>query len=452
MKFIHSILAFLLLALLFSCETARDLGTDLQGENQLLETAFTDTLTVNAYIMQMDSVSTLNSTDMLVGSCHDAILNANYYAEGYSKMYILERDSAIFSYVWYKGVKYATVYDSISMSLRYKTYAGDSTVPQTFDVYRLSEALKDSTPYFNNSSLEATELIGSGTFKGKDEKSQYLFFKLKDALGREFFSKSGGKEFLNAENFSEMFKGIKIKAREKKNAAVISLDLIDEDNAFSGMYMHYHYKRPKTDGVGDTLVALTYGIGFGWRFNHYENDFSNNPALARVKNGVAVNSKDNNGICVIQPSSGIGIRLEIPYLRNFYQKFNGEVNFQRAVLSLSPIEASLNSHWWLPPASIRLLYANSDGTPMRNGSIDSTLPTEGDSRTTATMYFLPNGWSYTDVKISGYLQAVADGTINNNGFILKGSDQENSVNRLLFNNAKTYPFPLKLQIYYTFSK
>jgi hypothetical protein len=68
------------------------------------------------------------------------------------------------------------------------------------------------------------------------------------------------------------------------------------------------------------------------------------------------------------------------------------------------------------------------------------------------MFFTPNGWAYTDVKISSYMQAVANGTVRNNGLILKGSEQERSVNRLLFYNAKGGSFPLKMHVYYTYRK
>lgn len=427
------------------------MGEDLQDEGRLIETVYTDTMTVNAFIIKTDSVATLNSDLMLAGSCKDDVLNAKYYAEAYSRMFITKRDTFDISYVNFRGTRYPTTYDSLSFALRYKTFYGDTTVEQYFDIYQLAEEVKDSVPYFNNSVLPVSRKIGTAKYSGKDEKDKYLRCRLSDEVGREFFSKSGSTEFQNEKNFNAYFKGIKIAPRERKNAAVLGLDLIDDEGNLSGILLHYHYKRPKDNGTGDTLIRLTYGIGFGWRYNYFENDLSGNSRLAGIQKGVDLNSDLNDKLCVIQPINGFAVRLEFPYIKHFYEKMNRQVLFHRVSLQLTPVESSL-SRFWLPPPSIRLLFANPDGTPQRTGSAEASIPREGDSRSTATMFFTPNGWAYTDVKISSYMQAVANGTVRNNGLILKGSEQERSVNRLLFYNAKGGSFPLKMHVYYTYRK
>jgi hypothetical protein len=452
MKFFFKPLLWILAMTVFSCQKAGDLGDELQENGRQIETAYTDTITVNAQIIKMDSVSTLNSSYMLVGSCYDEVLKGNYYAEAYSRMYILERDTFDISKVSYLGKTYKTYYDSLSLDLRYDKHYGDTTVEQIFDAYSLDAEVQDSTPYFNNSVIKTKTLLGSAKYAGKNEKGNYLHFKLNDALGNEFFSKSGSTEFLNEKNFNAYFKGISVKPREKnKNAAVLALDLVDEAEGKAGILLHYHYLRPKDNGVGDTIIRLTYGIGFGWRFNYFESDFSQNPALASIKEGIDLNSSLNNNLCVIQPCSGLAVRLEFPYIKQFFEKYNKEMLFQRVSLVISPAENTVNE-FWLPPSNVTLMFALPDGTPQRNGSIDVTLPKEGASSGNASMYFLANGYSYTDVKITSYMQAIADGTLKNNGLILKGSEQESSVSRLIFGNAKSLSFPLKMHVYYTYRK
>lgn len=139
-----------------SCtDKARLIGNELDNSSDVFEIGFTDTLTLNAYSVLLDSIRTDSSSIFFTGSMLDPELGE--LSASMAAQLLLVTDTPDF------GTN--PVIDSMVLSLMYAGYYGDTMDLQTFNVYELDEILDYPTDYYTDDVIShKSTLLATKTF------------------------------------------------------------------------------------------------------------------------------------------------------------------------------------------------------------------------------------------------------------------------------------------------
>jgi len=117
---------------LFACQKdPSDIGLSLQNENEIINGNIIDTVSLKAFTIKEDSLSSDERTYSLLGSFLDPIFG--YSEASFITQMRLPSSNASF------GTN--PVADSMVIYLDYRSYYGDTTISQTFDVYEIEKSI-----------------------------------------------------------------------------------------------------------------------------------------------------------------------------------------------------------------------------------------------------------------------------------------------------------------------
>ncbi|RLD36374.1 MAG: hypothetical protein DRI74_09140, partial [Bacteroidetes bacterium] len=129
---------------LVSCDKPGDIGEDLVVlDDNKLNVTFTDTLTINAYSVIVDSVTTNKLKYNLLGSYYDGVFGTTT-ASIYTQMRLSDNNVDF-------GAN--AVCDSVILSLDYYGFYGDTASEQTLRAYEVDEKMYPDSLYFSNDTL-----------------------------------------------------------------------------------------------------------------------------------------------------------------------------------------------------------------------------------------------------------------------------------------------------------
>ena len=327
-----SYIGFLLLFFIqSSCKKDIDTaGYNIIGQGKDLNVIYTDTFTVEAYTVQMDTLATHRQSYYMLGAMNDADF-------GTTKAHIITEfnlpgGASSFTF----GGATAKI-DSVVLQLPFATstsYYGDTNSIQEFQVYTLAENLsfdsiyrsnrvpKYSTPYINNFVDNGIDFnldtYWKGLFRLSDTltyalgtQSEILVPHLRIKLNnnfRHFFRDLDIQGNLNSTVFKTFFKGLYIKSisNPSLNQGVISyLNLYaNSTNTTAGIAVYYN----------DSLKAL-FPINYGAesRYNPFEHfDFPHKLQQLLPKDSIKVINGTPQDISYLQGGAGTKIRLNLP--------------------------------------------------------------------------------------------------------------------------------------------
>jgi len=158
MKIVHSyfFLALYLAMVLPSCTEKNVVGVDVLPNQSGLNTTFTDTVTIISNTVKEDSLrtDTLFSKHLL-GNYNDPVFGKSQ-ASIYTQV-LLPTNNVNFG----DSLKL----DSIVLTLAYNGFYGDTSIPQTVEVYELNEDLSVGNEYYSDQDfIIKPTLLGSKTF------------------------------------------------------------------------------------------------------------------------------------------------------------------------------------------------------------------------------------------------------------------------------------------------
>lgn len=149
---------------LTACEDPQEIGSEVFAQD--IGVLYTDTLTVDASTVLLDSILTSGTSSLLVGRITDpslGVLEANSYFHvvPFDTLYSAVDTAGRKNVKW---VRYPSKVDSIRFFLPYNFYQGDTNQRQTIKLIQLADnALLDvDKQYFSNSDAPAlnTKIIG----------------------------------------------------------------------------------------------------------------------------------------------------------------------------------------------------------------------------------------------------------------------------------------------------
>lgn len=485
-SFIYFFSAIILVAF-SACNEPTPLGDDFIDDADLLNSVFTDTLSLEVTLQQRDSLNATSGISVLLGNLNDPVFGrstANLYFQlapninntfvtgvNYSiidSTLVSLADSTYWEYEYTVSPEDVVILDSLMLSLDYS----ESTQPiygdtlsneiQTFNLFRIEEdlgnSINDSTSYFAES---ASFAVGEnlGEFNVKFDATNNYFvtpddtlgvypqmrFRLPDALGQDFLetiSNTEGNYFENDSTFVEQFKGIYIQAAESTTATA-NINL-----ANSYMRLFYTAINEEADSLGvlsydtsyQTVTMVAYDVENGANkrlyASQYLHDYSGTVIEEILGNDGKITDKG-----YLQGMVGLDVLVKIPYLENL-----GNIIVNKAELEITNIEntETLDTIFTPPTGLLSVLTNDTDNEIAGNADIlvDNLLNISTDSITSQVLNQYKVYETFSTQKL-----VLEPG--ENNQFRIAVDDQRTFPNRLIFEGPQSEEYPIKLNLYYT---
>lgn len=479
--------SFILSSCLFltACEDPQEIGSEVFVQD--IGVLYTDTLTVDASTVLLDSIVTSNTANLLVGRYIDPILGA---VEASSYFHISNADTlrSVVDTAGRKAVtwiKYPTKVDSIRFILPYSLYQGDTLQRQTFKVSQLADdALLEATKTYyshNNAPVLKSTLLGQvqnvnvRPIKNKNIISgvgrfDTLKIPISDLTFINFIKSQRDlttkDEVLIGTGFKNKIRGLAITSESAKDAAIVG---ISADNAVMKIYYSYKYtytllnKALTADSIKvtvDTVKTNDLFIGLYTRATGAANNARFNKVTA-TRNGAfnklvsptdALQSSQANNQVVLQSSTGLAMKVKFPSLLKL--KTRQDIAINKAELVLEP-----NASSYTLPTDLILMESNNSNRPIRSTTTGegSLLFVLGEASTAA---YVTKSNAYT-FNVTSSLQNILSGRNKTNGWLLSAntfvtstagrgpisgkSVVSSDVDRAIFDNRK-----IKLKVYYTY--
>jgi hypothetical protein len=472
-------LAFLLVSIfgLSSCEDeTSSLGTELLDPKDLVNVNFTDTLSINAQTMLLDSTTGSGSHMLLVGKYNDPVFG--------------EMDASSFFQIQLADTIRSfknPVVDSVVFNCGFNYAYGDTTKLQQFSIHkvtekigqnngtiakRLIESINYPSAYFSNQKLqyESTPIAVSPQFLPeitqrpsksiRPDSTRYnaLRFLMPNKFGEEIIALGQTKAKDNNEEFKRIIKGLAF-IPKASNTAIVGFNsyLLSSETAsqayFSskrnGSSITIHYHKGNVTAI-DSLYTVKLAItsdGVETQTNRL-NSITYNLATApfnRTSGGKLIKPNDllsaqgPNKEVYIQAMNGVATKIEFPSLLNLVKNKNIAVN--KAELFITP---KLASNFYDPIYALTLILINPKDPkrPYRNNTGELAPIASEDRSTPQLAYYDKSNNQYT-FNITNYMSNVLNGTLDNNGFIIN-SVKDYRLNRLILDKSS-----IKLRLYYT---
>jgi hypothetical protein len=469
---------------LTACDDPKEIGSDVFAQD--IAVLQTDTLSVDASTVLIDSIATNFTSNLLVGRYVDpqlgAIEAASYFHIAGDTLKSVVDTAGRSNIKW---ITYPSKSDSIRLILPYNFYMGDTLQRQTFKLYQFqdTQSLDATLSYYNNSTaptLKST-VIGQVTnarirpiknntiVSGTTGKFDTLRIPITDPTLVNFLisQRDGVKnDALVGTGFKDKFRGFALLSESAKNTAVLGFSSV---GAVLKVYYHYKYTYTVRNSANTTdSTVLVDAVKANDLYVVSRSSTFTNTHFHRItatRNGAWANlikptdllaASANNNEVAMQLGTGLTTKVKFPTLANL--KINKDVAINKAELVFEP--NANPAHVSLPERIIllestptnRMLRATTTG----DGSLIGVYA-YGDA-TTAVYDKKNNVYTFN---ITSSLQNLLSGRNKSNGWIVSpnyfttnssGSTvavsskniSSNEINSAIFNRKN-----IKLKVYYT---
>ena len=484
---------------LSACQDPQEIGSEVFSQD--IGVLYTDTLTVDASTVLLDSIVTSNTDNLLVGRYSDPILGlveANSYFQISNKDTIrtelFENDKItkldITTKKDFKWIKNPTKVDSIRFLLPYTLYQGDTLQKQTFTLTQLDDnaSLDPTKTYFKSDNAPLLKSTVFGQLKnvaikpvknkniiGGSARFDTLRIPITDPAFINFIISQ--RESINKENaligtgFKNKIKGLALTTENVKNAAILGFSPY---NSVMKVYYSYTYsytlrnKANNADSIKVTVDSTKSNDFFVGRFINGTTGAPQNARFNKItttRSGVfskLVNPTDilasaqaNNQV-VIQSSTGLATKVKFPSLLKLKERQDIAIN--KAELVFEP-----NVTNYSVPNDLVLIESTPTNRLMRSTTTsEGTLQFVSGPGDVPTASYLAKSNTYT-FNITSSLQNILSGKNKSNGWVLSSDTfreaTQNSprgpvsgryivsseVDRVVFDSKK-----IKLKVYYTY--
>lgn len=280
-----------------------------------------------------DSIRTDQTVYNLAGSSYDPVFG-KAQASFYSQVRLLT-SNVVFSS--------ASVVDSIVLTLKYHTVYGNSSTPQTFRVYEITQALARTNSYYSNSAIGFSAMeIGSIQNFIPSALSSQINIKLNNDFGQSLLN-ADPSHFVNNESFLNFFKGFYVKPDVDAvpgNGSILSFDLLSAD---SKMTLYYKDTVQKTFDfvINENSV----------RVNNFNLDYTGSEVATAL-----ADPNENQKLVYVQSMGGVRTKIKLPDLTTVLEEGNLVIN--KAEFIIKAQDDNLN---YPPPARLRIVAIDSLG-------------------------------------------------------------------------------------------
>jgi len=402
---------------------------------------FSDTTSIQTSTRRSDSTLADQIAIGLVGEYRDS-------AFGYSRSSLHIQPLLSSNALVFNNSGETTKVDSVILSLEYSGIFGDTSIAQTFNVFRIDETLSADELYFSNADIavQATPLATHSFIPNLTEVGEVyqpnnfgtvdtvtpnpqLRINLGNALGEEIISKQGSTELADDLSFADFFKGLQITPVFNPNisnneAAILYFRLTATDTKMT----IYCTTSSSTDTV---QKAINFPIKTSSvRFNTFEHDYAGSAAEAAIQNS-------NTNYAYVEAMAGVETTIKFPTLK---ERLGGKILVNRAELIIPAANGSYANN---VGKAEKLIVAARDEFGALQFIPDALINAEffgGDFSRTNNEY---------KFNISRYIQSYLNGNQNDNGLTLLVTGSAVKAERVVILNENNSNNRIRLNLYYT---
>ena len=434
---VSSLISLIIISAIFS-SCAKDpgqIGYVIQPEDSKLNVAFTDTSSIYAYSVLMDSIRTDRLTVNALGSLRDPVFGST--TAGFYTQFIMSVPGKVFGE--------SAVLDSLVLQMHYGGYYGDTNSTLTVHTYEMLEGLSGDSVYYSNFQGP----IGSNDYSNYSFVPQIsdslmidslilppaLRINLTDLnpeLGQKLISATE-EEMEDDETFQAFFPGLFVQSEPiYEDGCIVYLGLTSK---YSMLSLYYHDDTDTTNQKlrYDYIVATSTAT-----VNKYEHNYNTaSPDFkAQLIDGDTTLGRQKY---YVQGYGGVQSKVKFPHIRKWALKENVAIN--EAKLVLPGID---NDEFFGAPAQLSLVSIGDDGVgvPLIDQA-EGELYFDGVYNSSANKY---------EFRITRYIQSlISDTTISNNGLYLFVYGGSVRAERYIFegNELTTDSTGIKLEILFT---
>jgi hypothetical protein len=333
---------------IFACKKSSDIGGNILPIDDLLNSKFSDTATVWTKTIADEAQRTDNMQVNFLGCIQDANLgrsNASIVAELFRPLGMPSDSAGPFTL------------DSAVLFLRYVSYYGDTTVPQTFTVSTINNKINENNSYFSDETnfMAVTEIgrVNNYTF-GPTQKvktattdtvgsSGVLRIPISSSFANTIVALIGDSTLKDSTQFKNFLPGIIVQNEGTSGNCIVQLSLSDAKSKLSFFI---------TEGDGDKvemyLPANELAIvnsALTTRVNSI-NLYSKNYTGTNVPSALA-SADVSDSVTYVLGQGGLLTKVSFPNLMNF-----GRVAVNKAILEVTQYQP--NNAFLPPPNSLYL--------------------------------------------------------------------------------------------------
>ncbi|MFP4469293.1 MAG: DUF4270 domain-containing protein [Bacteroidales bacterium] len=350
-------LILLTLALLGSCSTdPAEIGIGIQPENERLNVHFSDTSTVLAHSIFVDSITTDEPARSLLGSYYDPIFGVTT-ASIYTQLRLSSTSVDFGQNPQLDSIVLALQYTGIPGSDDEMFYSyGDTSDMLTFRVYELADSLSYEESYFSDDEIPLKQPeIGMLTTSPSPTDSIMVDTTLVKAQLRIPLTEEFAYRILNAteaelgsmEAFMQFIKGIHITVDPVSTGG--SIVFFDLEQTLSRLSIYF------SNEESDSLVYFFNITSESAHFLNYTHNYevADPDFLAQVNGDTALGANR----FYLQSMAGVASEITFPYFRDWHN--NGKIALNEATLS---IQNALPQTDFAPPPELVVYMITDDGT------------------------------------------------------------------------------------------
>ena len=434
------ILSASFLLLLQACKKDGELVPEFE-ENTIFY-FFSDTTKIVTEVKRSDplEVAATQIPTGLVGEYRDSSF-------GYTKSIIqiqplLSTNSLVFS----DSVNTVEV-DSVILSLEYGGYFGDTSIAQTFDVFRIDEEL-DSATYRSNTNIavQSTPLASHNFIPNPTKKtfilqpnnfgtselievSSQLRINLGKALGDEIIAKQGSNELANDTSFIRFFKGLQIIPQNNPSIADNEAAILYFRLTATNTKMTIYYTDTRANDTTQKAVDFPVNIN-SVRFSTFEHDYTGSAAETALQT-------QNTNFAFAQAMAGLETVIKFPDLKS---QLGGKVLVNKAELIIPAVNGSYSEN-----------VGKAQEVTVASRDADGRFQFIPDALVNSQFFGGEFDASKNEYKlnISRYIQSYLNGGQNDNGLTLLVTGGAVSSERVVVFNESNSSNKIRLNLYYT---
>ena len=438
----------LLLVILFFLSCKKDKNQiGLDDPNRLpTGTYFTDTITIESEVIQInDAIVTTNvsgggNTSFLMAGAYADPLIGNVAVESFTQLKLLKE---------YVELPSAQA-DSGYLYLNYSYYYGDTLIPQTLKIHKLTDKIGSETTYLSTSGAIPYDMAEIGkivSFTPTSDSAATLKIKIIDLDFLQDVLEASKSNYF----FTKEIPGIAIIPGDNSSGSILRID-----GGSLNTYMRIFY-----DLYNDN-VARSYFLTLNKSSRKYYRVITDRSgkdlaSLSDSENYDSINTSALNNKCYIQALTSVRTRISFPYLENFKVAYPNMAIIDANLLVIANTSSEATKYqpnsglvlfrtdwefgkWRIKrdAASNPFYVQPNDYTQSTNAVVKVTTPILG-------QYTIP---------IRSYLQEILLNKIPNNPIIISPSLVYTEANRLVFNDNSQLNTNnrLRIALYFTTTK
>ncbi len=422
---LNTFLKLALAILCFSCnDQTSNLGADFV-QSSTFDIGVTDTLTLNVSTVLFDSLKTNNPDKLLLGYTNDEKLGPVTA----SPVFQLTPQSVT------QLDKNFTTYEALRLTFKTSGfYYYDTTASMLVKVHKVTDELKlYNGGKFNTSNFTIDPSpIGSLIFSPRPRHIRdSVEIPLSDIMGREIFKllQQGDDQVLQSGQFLKYLRGLAIIPDKTQNTSILGLNPAIELRV-------YYYDKSVLPSK-EKHVSFTAGSSIN--FNSIVANRSASPVknLKTLKNPVS--SIETGNAAFIQSGTGLGIRVQIPHLRDLLIT-DGTFSASSAVLEMSPIKGYRTKTTPIPLSLVGYIV-DGQNSILSNSTYSAVLVDDNENLERNVRY---------NVDITSFINQQLLTDVNNDNallFLINDTNFRNTIARLAVGDSKS-AYQMKLSLYF----